>query len=98
MGKSAKALAKLERLIWGLESFRIFDNALSSSVNEIKLIAPSFGDAIEEVKLDHPSTRPLLLRIPFPPTALISLCQRSSLIRIFLGTRAMGPGPSQKVQ
>ncbi|MCJ1243289.1 hypothetical protein MMC30_000486 [Trapelia coarctata] len=48
MGKSAKALGKLERLIWGLESFRIFDNALSSSVNEIKQVAPNFQEFTKE--------------------------------------------------
>jgi hypothetical protein len=47
--KSDEAVHKLERMIWGLEVLRTFDDSLSSSLSEIKEARDRMLQIIEQV-------------------------------------------------
>lgn len=47
--KSDEAVHKLERMIWGLEVLRTFDDSLSSSLSEIKEARDRMLHVIEKV-------------------------------------------------
>ena len=48
--KSDEAVHKLERMIWGLEVLRTFDDSLSSSLSEIKEARDRMLHVIEQVR------------------------------------------------
>jgi hypothetical protein len=47
--KSDEAVHKLERMIWGLEVLRTFDDSLSSSLSEIKEARDRMLHTVEQV-------------------------------------------------
>ena len=52
--KSDEAVHKLERMIWGLEVLRTFDESLSSSLSEIKEARDRMLHTVEQVTRNQP--------------------------------------------